>query len=592
MSELHALEYCYPISFVSNNDERSTRLRVLSNNALLSSVRKFCASVTSAQRTKAGLIKLIMDDFRRQTNELVRLSVEALRELVSFPAHCPRFQFSLLCQFVHNRYGGVIAPHLLCDSTRWDPPEITADDATIHSVNWLQVPVNQLKSRLSKVDPSVIKTCCDLYLSPALSPKSKTEKYGVITSCFRSRSTFLFDLSHVEFLKNYFALRPYSLPAPEVSRQQLVEDVLKEEFGHEISEQLLAPPSSVKKIEKQKQTRRENHMLSIASDREARDAYIRSWPQLVPKDVTLKCINAYYEGTHLKIPLSCCVCSRQQLDTEIHYISLTAGDPLPDYLSILNVEENPLFSEDEFRFIDSRLNGLMLDPNGVETDATGDTELRVCHPCHSYLPRSMMPRFALANKLYHGYLPEEFRNLTWIEERVCAIHSNTAVVTRLYQSSDPSQPSVFHGNTCAHEMNVNLTATVLPLTPSDVNGCLSVVFIGSRKFKPEYLGNMYRIRKSKVWQFLRWLKVHNRLYTDISLNESTMSLYPEDGCLPGIEESVIYDRESDVDEIFKEETTGISEHPAELLGSSPEDSRSELIDVMLEKMGVTDPECD
>jgi hypothetical protein len=65
-----------------------------------------------------------------------------------------------------------------------------------------------------------------------------------------------------------------------------------------------------------------------------------------------------------------------------------------------------------------------------------------------------MPRFALANKLYRGRLPAEFRDLTWIEERVCAIYSNTAVVTRLYQSSDPSQPTVFHGNTCAHEMNV------------------------------------------------------------------------------------------------------------------------------------------
>ena len=416
MSELHALEYCYPISFVSNNDERSARLRVLSNNTLLGSVHKFCVSVPSAQRTKASLLKLIMDDFRRQTNELVRLSIEELRKLVSPPAHCPRSQFPLLCQFVHNRYGSTIASHLLCQSTRWDPPEITADDATICSVNWLQVPVNQLKSCLSKVDPGVIKICCDLYLSPVSSPKSKTKKYSVITGRFRSRLTFLFDLSHVKFLKNYFALCPYSLPAPEVSRQQLVEDILKEEFSHKISEQLLALPALVKKLEKEKQTRCQNHMSSVASDHEARDAYIRSWPQMVPKDVTLTCINAYYEGTQLTIPLSCCMCSRQQLDTKIHYISLTADDPLPDYLSILNVENNPIFSEDEFWFPDSRLNGLMLDPNRVETDAAGDMKLCVCHPCHSYLPRSMMPRFALVNKLYRGLLSSVWYILytTWI----------------------------------------------------------------------------------------------------------------------------------------------------------------------------------
>ena len=43
-----------------------------------------------------------------------------------------------------------------------------------------------------------------------------------------------------------------------------------------------------------------------------------------------------------------------------------------------------------------------------------------------------MPRgYAPANKLYRGYLPQEFRDPTWIEEWVCAKYSNTAVVTRL-----------------------------------------------------------------------------------------------------------------------------------------------------------------
>ena len=66
-----------------------------------------------------------------------------------------------------------------------------------------------------------------------------------------------------------------------------------------------------------------------------------------------------------------------------------------------------------------------------------------------------MPRCALANNLYHGYLPQEFRDLTWIEERVCAKYSNTAVATRFYQSSDPSQPAIY----------AKSTTTVLPRAP-------------------------------------------------------------------------------------------------------------------------------
>ena len=198
----------------------------------------------------------------------------------------------------------------------------------------------------------------------------------------------------------------------------------------------------------------------------------------------------------------------------------------------------------------------------------------------------------LMNKLYRGHLPERFHDLTWIEERVCAKHTNTAAVTRLYQSSDPSQPAVFHGNTCAHEMNVSSTATVLPRAPSDVNGLLSVVFIGPSKFKPEYLGNMYRIRKSKVWDFLQWLKAHNSLYKDVFLDDQTMDLYPNDGHLPGIDETVIHDNRADADNMFKEETAGISEHPAELFNVPSEESSAELPRTMIEKTGVTDPECD
>ena len=45
-----------------------------------------------------------------------------------------------------------------------------------------------------------------------------------------------------------------------------------------------------------------------------------------------------------------------------------------------------------------------------------------------------MHRYALANKLYRGRLPQEFRDLTWIEEWVCAKYFSAAVVTRIYLS--------------------------------------------------------------------------------------------------------------------------------------------------------------
>jgi hypothetical protein len=181
MLGLEALDYCYPTSFVSNNDKISERLRLLSNDILLSSVCRFRVSVPSNHRTRLGLTKLIMEDFEQQVNNLVQLSNERLYEIVSPPPHCLRFQLPLACQFVHNRYGTNIAPHLLRDQTRLNPPEATIDDTGATSTaNWLQIPVDQLKSRLSKVDLGIVKACCDLYLSPESPPKSKTARYTVI----------------------------------------------------------------------------------------------------------------------------------------------------------------------------------------------------------------------------------------------------------------------------------------------------------------------------------------------------------------------------------------------------------------------------
>lgn len=103
---------------------------------------------------------------------------------------------------------------------------------------------------------------------------------------------------------------------------------------------------------------------------------------------------------------------------------------------------------------------------------------------------------------------------------------------------------------------------------------------------------MYRIRKYKVWKFLLWLKQHNKLYRDIWLDEETMNLYPDDGYLPDIEHSIIHDNRSDREDMFKEETAGISEHPAELFSSSSNEPRTESPQTMIEKSGVMDPECD
>lgn len=111
--------------------------------------------------------------------------------------------------------------------------------------------------------------------------------------------------------------------------------------------------------------------------------------------------------------------------------------------------------------------------------------------------------------------------------------------------------------------------------------------------KSENLGTIFCVRQGKIWSFLVWLVRHNKLYTDIVLDKECLALYPIDGPLPGVCERIIHDNELDVNKVFHEETAGFHLHPATLLYESEEASPSinDSEVVMIEKMGVSDPEC-
>ena len=64
-------------------------------------------------------------------------------------------------------------------------------------------------------------------------------------------------------------------------------------------------------------------------------------------------------------------------------------------------------------------------------------------------------------------------------------------------------------------MNIISTTSNLPWTPANINGMLSIIFIGPDKFNPNCLDPMFQILKHKV--------------------------YPEDGTLLNIDKRVVED---------------------------------------------------
>lgn len=234
------------------------------------------------------------------------------------------------------------------------------------------------------------------------------------------------------------------------------------------------------------------------------------------------------------------------------------------------------------------LDHIMLHQNGIRNIHEQEFELDICKECNSSLTNKSMPRLALANGLYRGSLPEEFNDMTWIEEMVCAKHLTTAMVTRLSMGHGVFKSRKLRGNTCAHEMNMVSTAKALPRAPTDINDMLSVVFLGPQKLDEAKLKTIFYVRRQKVWRFLMWLKEHNELYSDIDIDPTAIRQYPEDGVLPGISERVIFNKTQTASDIYDEETAGMSEHASSLMfdqNSAPDEDDSDLF---IEKCGVSD----
>ena len=303
-------------------------------------------------------------------------------------------------------------------------------------------------------------------------------------------SCYLLHLSSYDLIHDCASLLPteFSEGFNKDNREHYILRILQQEFRLLALDAIKSKPYNQLRLRKNERCKAK--MERVVVNDLHRQSVVDNWPQKVDNKVILECLSNYRKSYIWKPPKICCVCGLER--HSIGQFDILRVGKSPISFDVLRCDEKDDFLHLQCEFNNNFLNGALLDIKGFVTTGTGEYDtVQLCGECHSSLNRKQMPKFSLANKLYRGNLPEEFRDITGIEEMVCAIYRNTAHVTRLYQSDDPAQPRVFHGNTCAHEMNIVSTVSILPHTLSDINDLLSMVFIGPGKFKPEDLDGVF-----------------------------------------------------------------------------------------------------
>ncbi|KAJ7086158.1 hypothetical protein B0H15DRAFT_756145, partial [Mycena belliarum] len=92
------------------------------------------------------------------------------------------------------------------------------------------------------------------------------------------------------------------------------------------------------------------------------------------------------------------------------------------------------------------------------------------------------------------------------------------------------------GNVCIHPHEISEIATVLPRSMSSLFDEIVVIFVSDDR---EATADMFKrtpflVRRGRILHALNWLKAHNPLYSDITIDLVALAEYPNDehGCVP------------------------------------------------------------
>ncbi|KAG1849529.1 hypothetical protein F4604DRAFT_1810884 [Suillus subluteus] len=140
----------------------------------------------------------------------------------------------------------------------------------------------------------------------------------------------------------------------------------------------------------------------------------QQWPTHVPKDTVLSCLRDYCDGSVWTPPPVCAVCAQHEYDCELVVIS--SGEPSALNLERLHIRDPFIIMKcvvqslsTAFSFGSPLVDGLMLDKSGVFVDDCSVTRVSICSVCWVALSKpDCILRFALANNLYRGELPDRF----------------------------------------------------------------------------------------------------------------------------------------------------------------------------------------
>src|SRR5436190_5664019 len=143
---------------------------------------------------------------------------------------------------------------------------------------------------------------------------------------------------------------------------------------------------------------------------------------------------------------------------------------------------------------------IMIDPLAIINSNT----IFVCNQCYSTLSSNSLLVEALANFRWTGPVPEEMKDLTWVEE---ALVARSHLFGRVFQleerkHEEPAYSSI-KGHIVLVPQNTMRLLDILPMSPDALADIAHVVWVGRSEPDLSKLAPYFKVRKQKVVDALR-----------------------------------------------------------------------------------------
>ena len=140
------------------------------------------------------------------------------------------------------------------------------------------------------------------------------------------------------------------------------------------------------------------------------------------------------------------------------------------------------------RQCDGALASLLLDKSGVFVNANESCELTLCNNCHCALQKPHMPKFALANYLSPGTIPDILRDLTPVEESMVTLCCGRCIMVQLKtMHGGLDSQCAFCGHMIFHLQNPGNLAMKLPPSIEDILAPICILFVGAMKLLMKWI---------------------------------------------------------------------------------------------------------